>query len=594
MNAINAVKGFLTDRYGDLISGFDSLKIESSAKFPSWIAVNEDLSKGDLNSQNALLLDPEIGIALFFLRYIGGETNVRAQMSRAISYRSQLLPKRLSEEKSDSNGSWRVVIHWLVDESGEFEWQEQVSVLRRDTSYLEELPVDAIVCNTAGNWDSSILKHDLPRLLLKTRKVLKMQSPDSVFEWSSADAKVTRAMAGFADLFTDDLEHRLANKVEDRLDKARKKEKPEEASVSGIAKALKELKIKDFRNIKEVSLCFSEDRAQSIVVHGPNGSGKSNLFEALEFALRGTSQRAQDFVNDPDITTTKKYSEYVNGYLTPFGSGGALPEINLNKEKIPINVDNFERTKLSGNLLVQEDTIKFANIKAKELSAEILGEFSGIADEIRDYAEDEYSLAQSNLKNMLARLGLDRAGMISKPETARRKVAEVKLRDVVSLPSHLLALLQHEDWNWSPQTKQAINIANELQVEGDSLSRFSEKLGKLKSSEMLPEVIRSFLKPVCQSRRSADQFLASLGQHKVNFIEDMADKIKVWSRWLSDKQKKQVDINNEEISKKTSLRQKFIEEMEVLTRQGQLFRDREHHFELMEQFLRGSWESVGE
>lgn len=594
MNAIDAVRTFLIGRYTDLLPEFNGFHDDYSPLIPGWINIDEDLCRLKGESQNGLLLDPKIGVAFFLIRYIEGSTNVRAQMSKAIAYRSKLLPKRLSESKCDIHGSWRVIIHWLVDEADEANWQNQVSVIRRDTSYLEELPVDCIVCSSKVDWCTTVSQHDLPRLLLRTRKVLAMQSTDTVFQWSNADTKVINSMRGFAKLFSGSLEGKVASQIEERLGNAKVSQTQSVSSHMARPKLLKELIVKDFRNIKDVRFYFSGEKAQSLIIHGPNGTGKSNLFEALEFALRGTSQRAQDFIKDPDVTNTKKEREYVNRYLVPFGKNGTQPEIRLNKEEVIMNIDKVEKPQLSGNFLIQEDTIKFANKKANELSAEVLGEFSGVADDVREYAESELAQVQNNLKIMLSRLGLDRAGMISKPETARVKVVEVKLRDVVSVSSHLMALLRDENWSWSSQTAQVCSIADEIQSGSQELNDFATSLGKLKTTDGFPQNIRSFLKPIRQTRRSADQFFSSVGQFKNDFPDDLANKVDVWGRWLREQQEGQVKDKNDGNSEKRLLRQKYADEFELLTRQGQLCRDRDRHFENLDQFLKGSWKLSGE
>jgi energy-coupling factor transporter ATP-binding protein EcfA2 len=599
MPAIEAVRGFLASNYRSLYPDFAQLVDGYSAKSPGWFWVNDDLSPTVVASPHGLLLDPDVGIALFLLRFITREkenegTDVRAQVAQAIAYRSRLLPRRLTESDADPNGSWRVMIHWLVDEVDESDWQEQVSALRRDTAYMEELPVDAVVRNSSKDWTSSVQRHDLPRLLLRTRKVLGMKSTNTVFQWSSADARVRGAMKGFAEQFSDAMEHRLARQVEARLDRAKPDQDIESNRAPAEPKRLSELAVRNFRNIQEVGLNFSGNVAQSAVIHGPNGTGKSNLFEALEFALRGTSQRAQDFLGDQDIATTKKEREYMESYLAPFGQDGIRPRIDLNGEEISLFIDRPGSPRLSGNLLSQEDTEKFINKKASDLAAEILGEFSGLADDLREHAEGELAQAQGNLKNMLTRLGLDRPGAVTKQETARGKVAEIQLRDVVSTPAHLLAMLQKETWAWSPRTAHATRIATEMQSGSQGLGDFSAGLGKLTSGDELTIRLRAFLMPVRQARQAADQFLAEVAQIRSEWPADIVSKIDIWGRWLTERQVVPASTDNQNISSKQLQRKQHADELEKLTRQGLLYRERERHFETLQQFLRGPWRDSGE
>lgn len=599
MKAIEAVRAFLASSYCALYPDFDRLADGYSARSPGWLWVDDDLLPTGETGLHGLLLDPDVGIALFLLRFTtrgkeNEDTDVRAQVAQAIAYRSRLLPRRLGKDDADPNGSWRVMIHWLVDEADKLDWQKQVSALRRDTAYMEELPVDSVVRNSTEAWTLSVQNHGLPRLLLRTRKVLGMKSTDTVFQWSSADARVRGALTGFAEQFTDDLERRLARQVEARLERGKPDQNIKPNGVPDEPKQLKELTVHNFRNIQEIALHFSGDVAQSVVIHGPNGTGKSNLFEALEFALRGTSQRAQTFLGDPDITTTKKEREYLERYLAPFGQDGTQPRIELNGEEVHLSIDRLGTPELSGNLLSQEVTEKFVDKKASDLAAEILGEFSGLADDLREHAEGELAQAQGNLKNMLTRLGLDRPGAVTKQETARGKVAEIQLRDVVSTPAHLLAILQKDALAWSTLTAQAGPIAAAMQAKPQSLGDFSASLGKITAAEELAIRIRAFLTPVRQARQVADQFLASVAQLRAEWPEDLASKVDTWGRWLTERQVAQASTDNQNITDKQLQRKQYADELEKLTRQGLLYRERERHFEALQQFLLGPWKDTGE
>lgn len=599
MKAIEAVRAFLASSYCALYPDFNSLADGYSAHKPGWLWVDGDLSPNGETSPHGLLLDPDVGIALFLLRFTtrgkeNEDTDVRAQVAKAIAYRSRLLPRRLDKGDADPSGSWRVMIHWLVDEVDKSDWQKQVSALRRDTAYMEELPVDAVVRNSSEDWTSSVQHHGLSRLLLRTRTVLGMKSTDTVFQWSSADARVRGAMTGFAEQFSDDLERRLARQIEARLERGKPDQNIKPNGVPSEPKQLSALSVHNFRNIQEVDLHFHGDVAQSVVIHGPNGTGKSNLFEALEFALRGTSQRAQAFLADPDITTTKKEREYLERYLAPFGQDGTRPRINLNREEVSLSINRLGAPRLSGNLLSQEETDKFINKNASELAAEILGDFSGLADNLREHAEGELAQAQGNLKNMLTRLGLDRPGAVTKQETARGKVAEIQLRDTVSTPAHLLAMLQKDTWAWSTHTAQASRVAADMQLGSQRLGDFSAGLGKLTSVEESAIRIRTFLMPVRQARQVADQFLASVAQLRPEWPADLAGKVDMWGRWLTERQVVQASTDNQNIADKQLQRKQYADELEKLTRQGLLYRERERHFETLQQFLRGPWKDSEE
>lgn len=219
MQAIEAARSFLIDRYREILDTTFDFATNYDVDRPGWIWVDEDLDPRGTAGDHALVLDPEVGIALFLIRfqaYVDERpgTNVRAQVARGVGLRSRLLPRRLPALEGDVRGSWRVLIHWFVDQADAASWGKQVSDLRRDTAHLDELPVDAIV-GSYGDWSAAVQRHAFPRLLLKTRGVLRIASAEALVEWSSADAQVARELHGFGHSFKGDLERKLAGTVED-------------------------------------------------------------------------------------------------------------------------------------------------------------------------------------------------------------------------------------------------------------------------------------------------------------------------------------------------------------------------------------------
>jgi len=539
MDAIEEIRAFLSTKYHEISPDFVELVDGYSASAPGWSWINEDLSLVDKQSAHGLLLDPDVGAALFLLRFDGKTdkhpgTDIRAQVAQAISYRSRLLPRRILETDADQYGSWRVILYWLVNHPDVEDWRRQVSDLRRETAHLEELPVDAIIRHPSKDWAAAVRHHGLPRLLFHTRRILGMSSVDQVFHWSSADKRVLDAMSGFASEFSDELEKRLAQKLEERLVQEESSHGPGANSTSKQPEQLRNLLVCDFRNIKKIDLYYRDNTTQSAVIHGPNGTGKSNLFEAIEFALRGTSKRAQDFLSDTDVSTTKKSQEYFERYLVPIEQDNCETMISLNGEEIPLTIEQSSFAELKGSLLLQDRVTEFIGMKASELAAEILGEFSGLADNLSGYAESELAQVQSNLKSMLNRLGLDRPGMITKQNTARGKVAGNLLRDAVSLPAHLLAMLRNEVWAWSPNTSQTSDFVVALQPERERLEKYATELSKVTTEEEMTNLVRMLLTPLRKACSEADHFLTSIVGIRSEWPPELAAKLEVWGRWMEE------------------------------------------------------------
>ncbi|MCU7843838.1 MAG: AAA family ATPase [Candidatus Thiodiazotropha sp. (ex Monitilora ramsayi)] len=599
MKSLDETRAFLEARYHEIYSEFSDLSEDYSAGIPSWSWVDEDLSPVEQKSSNAMLMDPDVGVVLILLHFDGNKdeypgTDIRAQVARAIGYRSRLLPKRIPEDNADLNGSWRVIVYWMVEHHDVRDWQKQASGLRRETAHLEELPVDAVIRNPSEDWSAAVRRHGLPRLLLRTRKVLGMTSPDQVYKWSSADERVREALSGFVEEFSNDLEVGLAQKIEAKLSLERSSKNQEDNHTLEKPQHFHSFRVKDFRNLKNIELYFKQGTAQSAVIHGPNGTGKSNLFEAIEFALRGISKRAQDFLRDADVVTTKKPKEYYERYLMPIGLDKSETNISLNGIDVPLIIEQSFSPELKGNMLFQDRVDDFVDLTASDLATEILGEFSGLADSLRSFAESELEQAQGNLKVMLDRLGLDRPGSITKQDTARIKVAERQLREVSASPSHLLAMLTNEAWEWSAKTSQASRLAAALLPDNEKIREFAKKLVKtLSPVEESSDHIREFLSSIWGARSEADQFLKFVSRINAEWPLELANKIDVWGRWLEGSRGEKPVADNQDIAEKQRQRKEFADELELLTKQGLLYREREHHFESLQHFLQGPWKETG-
>jgi hypothetical protein len=149
---------YLVSRYAWL---YDNEIFEFSSdidtKLPSWHFV--DLNELGTKVRNesdvltaGLVADPEIGTLFYLIPYIEAQ-DIKGKVMNALRIRSELLPDsnyNPDKDMSDEAGSWRVILCWLLEASEKDVWTNNVSSLRKDTSYLEEIPVDFIARENAN------------------------------------------------------------------------------------------------------------------------------------------------------------------------------------------------------------------------------------------------------------------------------------------------------------------------------------------------------------------------------------------------------------------------------------------------------------
>lgn len=97
-NAAKICKDFLENQYRKRLKiDFDRFDFENKAsnKVPvwQWVDVHLNPSGNDdaADKGGLLLLDPEIGICLYFLPFVPQETDIAGQIMRALEIRSKLL-----------------------------------------------------------------------------------------------------------------------------------------------------------------------------------------------------------------------------------------------------------------------------------------------------------------------------------------------------------------------------------------------------------------------------------------------------------------------------------------------------------------------
>ena len=604
MNAILSVLDFLKDRYLEQEIGFKEFRSEDTegvnVRTPRWFWATEDLDQSTESTNHAALLDPELGVIFFFLTYqsaneIENPTDVRAQIAKAIGLRSKLMPRRAEKNRHDKHGSWKVVLHWLVEANDAEQWQESASEIRRTSAHLEEVPIDAIIFSDPHlSWDEAIHNHGLPRLMFCTRKVLGKTSVESVFEWTNANEKVRNALRDFSDSFNNPSQKKIAKSIEDRALKGTDNH-PTPISVDKTHNVIRSVSISSFRNIKDIQIEFGRgDDLQPAIVHGPNGSGKSNIFEAIEFGLRGTSSRAQEFSSDPDVTTTRKAQEYREKYISPFDDEYTSPEVLINGEDSYIHNDSSTvRPPLDGNMLTQDQAADFVQQSASGLATKILGEFSGLADELIRYVDQESERTASEKTKMLANLGIPQAGRISKPQTARLKLAEKVIRDRTTFASDRIARLSAPALSWSPITKASAHHSSNLRVQDTDFKDITSALSMTKGREETGQRLFNFFTRHQSSRQEADQFLSSQLAMRAEWPSNLDELVSKWGSWLEEHSDSTEINNDEEIIVLRKFQEALNIELADLERAGHVLSKREQHFSSIDSFLTSSWKTSG-
>ena len=227
-------------------------------------------------------------ICLFILPYNSQKLNT--QIAKALSYRSKLLFE-YSPESSDVNGMWNIIVHWYVEEKDLGTWVKQVADIRRESSQIEEVPIDAIIYKQS-EIQNALEKHRIPRLLLQTRSILSKEKYDDIEKWSSANSKIKLAVQQAKENLTSKLDNLLYEQIFNEISTfIEKEELTEEVFEKPIdtAKTYKNISVNNFRNINTLDIPLGDENNEKSVtasiIHGQNGTGKSSIFEAFSFGL---------------------------------------------------------------------------------------------------------------------------------------------------------------------------------------------------------------------------------------------------------------------------------------------------------------------
>jgi hypothetical protein len=269
------------------------------------------------------------------------------------------------------------------------------------------------------------------------------------------------------------------------------------------------------------------------------------------------------------------------------GAGQRRPSAVLNGEHVPLIPDDSVKRDLAGNLLSQDDSRRFVEIGARELAAEILGGFSGLAEDLMTYAEQHQRAAQSERTSLLAELDLKAS--ITKTETAKHRVALVLLQDRLTIPAGLQQRLTDDALAWSPSTNRAADFAVSLRIDSEVLKKAAKGLATSLSDQKAVKSVRNLLTRFSSVQREVEAFFLRIDQVKAKWPPDIESKIRGWSRWLRERPAQIPPRSASDLSALAEERGKLQEKVETLAREGNLYRERQRHIEQLLDFLNNTW-----
>jgi hypothetical protein len=592
---LEAVKGFLERRYGELLGNDPFAEHDpQSSRHPvrHWVA--EDLTPGcgEEAAAGLLVQDAEIGLLLYVLAF-GPDIDLRAQVARALAVRSRLLPEAIRRDQArDENGQWRVALHWLVDAGDMDTWIEHAARLRSDTGHLEEVPVDALL-RRGTDWPAAVEAHRMPRLLLATRAVLRLE-PDQMERWSSADARVREALARFEDGFSAAGQKEAAAEVSAWLagQPATSEGDPRHPPADGPLNVT-HLGVRNLRNLKAIDLHFGADTPAAHVVQGPNGTGKSNLFEALYLALSGTSPRFEGFSADKDLVANRRTAaRYRDQYLRRLGGASEEPpEVRLNGEPRPF-LDAGGGTqgalaRLAANLLSQEDSREFLRKDAATLAAEVLGDYSALADRVRAFAQARWDKSKEAQHALLREHGLNLG--ITRPETACDRAASRRIGEVAPYPMPLVRWLQSPVLASLPAARTAPGLAAEWKALSEQADALAKESAHLRDEAPLSERLRAYLgarEELLERCRGLLRQLSGLAAHQE---PELARWVQDWGAWLATPRPETPALDPAQTRKLAGEQAELEAALKELAARGQSLAALEQHFGEVERFLEAHW-----
>ncbi len=617
-NVLETCRRYLAGLYRQKL-GYELLD-EAQTTGPTRLAVWRTVAASDLTTAVSvtdrdaagLVMDYEIGSLLYILPYHDG-TDLRGQITRALGLRSKLQAENhqteTGPEETDEYGDWRIILHWLVEPGFQEDWSGRVMELRSQTAFTEEIPLDLIPIDPA-NLEQSLAQHQFPRLLLTLRQLLKKKQRSEIERWLNADDLVASALEDLPESFTRLDQQENAKEILRQAAAFREKRTPSAGDKAPSApRTLRTLHIRDLRNIADLSFDFGDGQVESRIIHGPNGTGKSTIFEALSLALFQSAHRYSHFMSrdEKDVAARDRAREYLESYLRPMHRPPGAPAIELNGEgmRAPQLAGTQEEAKaalleMNGTLLAQETSQEFLRMQASQLGAEVLKDYSGLAEQVLDYADRNFSEADAARQQFLTSLGLNTR--IALKETARKRIAQRAIQS--QFPSVSLALTQwlERATKFQPGTVYPLDqLASEWHAwnadKDNPEAGLPAVVAGLSDSPGIAAALARWLAQFnalnARTRSALDGVTGGLESWQEN-IDRLCDQLKRWGDWL-DRQAGQPASGSEPRLSPPEVEALTRELAELQTKQkaiqvdGTELKARLDHFSHTESFLKQQW-----
>lgn len=584
MNSIETIKTYLTKNYQNLYDDSFSFceSLEQTQTKPTWLWIDEHLKTTTAQQDGGLIIDPEIGVCLFILPYNSQKLNT--QIAKALNYRSKLLFE-YSPEFADVNGMWNIIVHWYVEQKDLGDWVKQVADIRRESSQIEEVPIDAIIYKQ-NEIENACEKHRFPRLLLQTRSILSKDKYDDIEKWSSANTKIKFAVQQAKEHLIDKLDEKLHQQIFNEIDvfidkEEQTKETPE---VSSDTKTYQNISINNFRNINKLEIPLGDKNAiTASIIHGPNGTGKSSIFEAFSFGLGNTSKRYKTYLEDPNRNRKNAYKEE---YLFSINMHNAPSiSINTNNHYIDSEHDIYESSKrlnmISGTLLSQEQTGEFTKMPRSELGNIIVGQSSTLAMALQEFVTSRYGQVRETQKDYLRRYGIN--AQVKKIDTASQKVIDSYLNQVFTIPSAFLNWLSNHQLSEHP----FFIAAQIFKSEWNEFSAQKEIYVKTLlggSEDQKQHILVELLLNKGKLLSINHEFYNSVNKYATLFDHDLVADIEKWSQWLR-AQTSLADKDSSHITEIKTQRNELSKQREKVVKNGQQLKARIEHIQTVQIFM---------
>jgi hypothetical protein len=578
-----------------------------SGRQPVWRIVSaEDLTSevpAETRRAAGLLLDPEIGL-LFYMVPFNTDSNLRKQIVRALALRSQLSVERnytgeLTAD-SDARGAWRVVMNWVIDADSKQKWVTDITDVRRETAFSEELSMDAIFLED-GDLESQLVEHGLPRLLLTTREVFKKQRLDEMLRWMSADDLVARTVERLPASFRKSEQRELADEIVRVM-----KDFQGRPTHNGVSEppetpaTLRSIRIHNFRNLRDVALDFGLSPVSARVVHGPNGTGKSSLCEALSLSLFHSSFRYKTFSNrllERDVTATDRAADYLATYLRPIEDESAEPKIALDGERFEsphlVSAEKVQEADIamSGTILTQDMSLGFAQMSSDELGARVLRGYSDLADHIEYFTESRVAQANSERQDFLRGLGVSAA--ITRIDTAYARIAKREVDQF--LPAFPFALVSWLETVSKLKVEGVSDLPERWRAWGDDSSRddLAEEIASANSEPAaIQRAIGRWLETFNELALRTEEHIGLI-ETKISPIRATLDNVReqltAWGEWLARPRSRITGNASAEVEKHVKKVRTLQSKQQQLVEKGQSASGRVEHLTRVEAYIRENW-----